>query len=157
MNHLPSWIQATADLTLAVVTIYTLIVLRRYAADTKIIAKNSSDQIENAQMPFVALVLRTELSPSPGSSSSPWAIRNQGSGAAINIYFTRFVGNEKPPIMQWMTPLGPGEECVMARESGDIVQTTGFIVECESLSGKKYRTTSKREGGELKTTFEKLG
>jgi hypothetical protein len=157
MGHLPSWIQAIADVALVAVTTYTLIVLRRYAADTKTIAKNSSDQNENAQMPFVALVLRSESSLSPGTSSSPWAIRNQGSGAAINIYFTRFVGNDKPPIMQWMTPLGPGEECVVARESGEVLQKNGFTVECESLSGKKYRTISKRVDSDLKTTFHKLG
>jgi hypothetical protein len=59
--------------------------------------------------------------------------------------------------MQWNTPLAPGEEYVVARESGDVLHTIGFTVEYESLSGKKYRTISKRTNGDLKTTFQKLG
>jgi hypothetical protein len=101
-------------------------------------------------MPFVALVLRSE------PDQSPWSIRNQGSGTAINIYYSRFVSDDKQPVMVWMTPLAPGEEHIVGRESGDVLHKNGFTVEYESLSGKKYRTISKRTNGELKTTFHKF-
>jgi hypothetical protein len=147
----PPWIEAIAGAWLAVVTTWTLVVLRRYAADTKTIAKNSTEQIENTQMPFVALVETTG-----DSRRVPWAIRNQGFGAAVNIYYTRFLGIDKPPMMHWTTPLAPGSEYPLQRETGDLLTKDGFTVEYESLSGKKYRTTVKRIAGEMKTTFQKL-
>jgi len=149
MRNLPIWIQSLADLAIAVVTTWTLIILRRYAADTKIIAKNSSEQIESAQMPFVVLVLGRE-------ASRPWLLRNQGSGTALNIYFTRFVSQSSPPRMQWMTPLAPGQEIAVDRESALLTQESGFRVEYESLSGKKYRTLTKDKDGDLKTTFNRI-
>jgi hypothetical protein len=102
---LPTWIEAIAGVWLAVVTTWTLVVLRRYAADTKIIARNSNEQIENAQMPFVALVETTGE-----SRRIPWAMKNEGFGAAVNIIYTRFLGIDKPTMMQWMMPLAPGDD-----------------------------------------------
>jgi hypothetical protein len=43
---LPSWIQALAALSLVILTFLTLIVLRKYAADTKKIANISFMQVE---------------------------------------------------------------------------------------------------------------
>ncbi len=144
----PSWIQATAEVVLAVVTTYTLIVLRRYAADTKKIAENSTKQIENAQMPFVALVMNTDP-----SRHGNWAIRNQGTGTAVNIYYTRYLSSEQAPIMQWMTPLAPAEAYTLPRENE---QLKDFTVEYESLDGIKYRTTAKQENGDVRTKFCRL-
>jgi hypothetical protein len=147
----PNWIGAIAAIWLAVVTTWTLVILRRYAADTKTIAKASVEQIENSQMPFVGLVMTTGES----SRIAPWAIRNQGSGVALNIYFSRLV-NENV-TMQWMTPLAPGEECPLEREVGVILGAeSGFVVEYQSLAGRKYRTTTRRVENQLKVTFGEI-
>jgi len=151
MSALPTWIEAISGAWLAFVTTWTLVVLRRYAADTKTIAKNSTEQIENAQMPFIALVQTT----GDDSRRVPWAIRNQGFRAAVNMYYTRFLP-ERPPMMQWTTPLAPTNEYPLQRETGDLLTNDGFTVEYESLSGKKFRTTVKRVGNEMKTTLQKL-
>ena len=60
MIEVRTWIQTVAEVVLAGVTTWTLVVLRRYARDTKKIAENSSEQLENSQTPFVALVIRTD-------------------------------------------------------------------------------------------------
>jgi len=143
-------IQAGAAIVLAIVTTWTLIVLRRYAADTAKMAKNSSQQLENSQTPFVALVL---MDPVPGQSE--WAIRNQGFGVAVDVNHSRWQGPEKAPIMSWATPLGPGEVLRIGREDGRL-SDTGFTIEYSSLDGKKFRTFVKRTGNELKTSFQKL-
>ena len=54
----PTWIQAISELWLALVTSVTLYVLWGYAKDTKVIAKNSSEQIEYSQRPFLAVAMR---------------------------------------------------------------------------------------------------
>ena len=77
---LPSWIQALAALSLVILTFLTLIVLRKYAADTKKIANISASQTESSQMPFLAVVMRPETY----NSSGGWGIENQGFGPAIN-------------------------------------------------------------------------
>jgi hypothetical protein len=142
-------ITALAGVWLAVITTWTLVVLRRYAADTKTIAKTSVEQVENAQMPFVAIVMGD-------STHVPWAMRNQGSGTAVNIYFSRPL-NANEVMMQWMTPLAPREEIPLDHKSGDLLTTkNGFIVEYESLSGKKYRTTTTRFENKMKVNFEKI-
>jgi hypothetical protein len=100
-------------------------------------------------MPFVGLVMKTE-----SGRQSDWAIKNQGFGPAINIYYTRYLGDDKPPMMQWMTPLARGEEYFLGRGASNLLTGTGFTVEYESLSGNKYQTFVKRTNGEMKTTFK---
>ena len=107
-----------AEVALVVVTSWTLIVLRGYAADTKIIARSAAAQTENSQMPFIALVITTGVD----RTVYPWAIRNQGFGPAVNIYYTRFLGEDKPPMMQWMTPLGPADEYLLPRETQNLLK-----------------------------------
>jgi hypothetical protein len=147
MEDVPNWIHAIAAVPLVIVTTWTLVVLRKYAADTKSMAKNSSEQIENAQMPFVALVMGS-------SPSRPWIIKNQGFGPALNIVHTEFDGTKN--TMRWTTPLAPGEESVISLASGGLIHTIGFTVEYESLGGKQFRTITKQTSGQLQTTFQKL-
>jgi hypothetical protein len=180
MCDLPSWIQAISAVILVLATIATLIVLLGYAADTKRIAENSikqasaslaqasastdqanasneqakisAQQLEDAQTPFIGLV----LAPSP-TSQSAWAIRNQGAGVAINIMHSRWGGHGKAPIMSWAPSLGVGELHFIGREDGNLCETLdGFTVEFESLAGKRYRTNFIRQNTELKTRFERL-
>src|SRR5438128_6468073 len=80
---LPSWIQALAAACLVILTLLTLIVLRRYAADTKKIADVSASQTESSQMPFLAVVMRADTFDSRGG----WGIENQGFGPAINVSY----------------------------------------------------------------------
>jgi hypothetical protein len=87
IRNLPIWIPSIADVTRAIGTVATLIVLRRYTADSKTIAKNSSDEIECSPMPLVTLVLK----------GTGWAMKNQGFGPPVNIFYTRFAGDEKKP------------------------------------------------------------
>ena len=98
-------------------------------------------------MPFIAMVTKTDP-----SRISDWAIKNEGSGPALEIYYLRYLGEDKPPMMQWMTPLAPGDEYSLPRESGH----RDFKVEYESLSGKKYRTTVTVSDGNRKTSFQRF-
>jgi hypothetical protein len=144
---LAPWVQAIADFVLALVTSITLWVVIKYAGDTKTIAENSSVQIENAQMPFVAIVMLTDP-----ERTSNWAIKNQGRGTALNIHYTRYLP-DKLAISQWMTPLAPGELYPLPKENDQQMPERGFTVEYESLSGMRYRTTVEWESGSPKTTF----
>jgi hypothetical protein len=144
----PSSIQAISEIVLAVVTSLTLIVLSVYTFFTYKIAKNSTRQIENSQMPFVALIMKTDESRFSGN----WAIKNQGAGAAINIYYTRH-SPDRAPKMQWTTPLAPAEEYHLGIEND---QWVDFKIEYESLDGTRYRTTVKRENGDVRTDFSRL-
>jgi hypothetical protein len=144
----PSSIQTISEIVLAAVTSLTLIVLIVYTFFTYEIAKNSTRQIENSQMPFVALIMKTDESRFSGN----WAIKNQGTGTAINIYYTRHFP-DRAPMMQWMTPLAPAEEYHLGSEND---QWVDFKMEYESLDGIRYRTTVKRENGDLRTKFSRL-
>ena len=65
----------------------TLVILYGYARDTKTIAEKSVEQVENAQMPFLALVSK-EADVRPHFTGG-WVLENQGSGAALNIRHSR--------------------------------------------------------------------
>jgi hypothetical protein len=73
------WAQAYASWALVVLTFATLLVLCKYAWDTRQIARVSVAQLHNAQMPYLALVQKTQ------NSDLVWAIENQGNSAALNI------------------------------------------------------------------------
>ena len=136
---------------LAVVNSLTLLVLCKYALDTKKIANNSSQQIENAQMPFIALVMKTDV-----ERTSDWAIRNQGFGTAVNIMYLRYLPGKANPMMQWSTPLAPSEEYSLPRENQLAMRQGGFRVEYEALTGKKYVTAVAWTNGVMRTEFHKV-
>jgi len=69
-------ISQVANVVLAVATVATLAVLIRYAIDTHRIAKNGSQQLEAAQMPFLAIVDDLD------ETRSGYSLRNLGSGPA---------------------------------------------------------------------------
>ena len=72
----PNLIQAVAATAITVLTLLTLIVLKRYASDTKTIASASVSQLENSQMPFLAIVMR----PSTRNQMAVGASRTKVSG-----------------------------------------------------------------------------
>jgi hypothetical protein len=150
---LAGWAQALAALWLAVVTTWTLIVLRRYAADTKLIADNSALELESSQTPFISLIEGDMV-----QGWGPWKLKNQGNGVAINVRYSRHVAANQPLQMTGVTPLAPGESRSVSVESAVIFNggETPFTITYESLSGKKYRTTVQRVQDEVRTIFEKL-
>ena len=75
----PSWIQAGTSIVLCILTVMTLIVLCIYAWDTHKIAKTSVEQLNNSQIPFLA------LGKSGNTDNSVWLIENQGNSAALNL------------------------------------------------------------------------
>jgi len=131
-------------------------VLKDYAKDTKKIATASVhqadisvQQIENAQKPFIALILKREgiTEYFPGG----WVIENQGFGPALNLHHTHPLA---PAQWDYTKPvLANGEFHWLTRFVLDHMQNHEFKIEYESLSGKKYRTLVVWVDGEMRTTF----
>jgi hypothetical protein len=135
MTHeLFPWIQPVSEAMLALLAVLSIIVLMKYAADTRIIAKNSSKQVENSQKPFVAPIKATEF-----SDKFAWALKNQGFGPAINVSYSG--GTADPSTMQSINSLAVGEQYPLPGETGNLEKRDRFTVEFQSLSGKKYSTT----------------
>jgi hypothetical protein len=136
---------------LVILTLLTLIVLKGYAEDTNKIANAGVLQLENSQMPFLAVAMREGTPAQEGG----WEIENQGFGAAINISYSEY--REDGKHMRSTPPLGRGAKrhnlhnVIVAA----LAQREGFEIEYESLSGLKYRTTFRTEGGDTKTRFYK--
>jgi hypothetical protein len=84
LGNVPNWIQALAAISIVGLTLITLIVLKHYAADTKTIARASVLQLENSQMPFLAVIMQ----PNTTHSTGEWRIENQGFGPAINVTYS---------------------------------------------------------------------
>src|SRR2546421_3802281 len=98
----PNWIQAGAAIGIVALTLLTLIVLKKYARDTKTIADASVSQLKHSQMPFLAIVMR----PSTKESDGGWGIQNQGFGPAINV---RYSGHSREAShTQSIEPLAKG-------------------------------------------------
>jgi hypothetical protein len=147
----PSSIQASAAVAIVVLTAWTLKVLREYAADTKKIAETGTAQIEhshiqleNTQMPFLAIVKE----PGTPQKHAGWYLQNQGFGPALNIMFTGD-SNGNEPVMKPTAPLRAGEDRF---ENYDIERVVArfrrFEAHYESLSGLKYKTTVIIEGND---------
>jgi hypothetical protein len=150
-SDIPSWIQAGAAIVLTAVTAVTLRVLVGYAADTKTLAKNSADQIELSQMPFVALIELTDR-----NRTTNWVIQNIGFGPAKNVYHSR-LRNPTLNMMSAAPPLGVNSQYAISNDDANIATSTdGFIIEYESLAGRKFRTVFTRHGDKQATKFERL-
>jgi hypothetical protein len=147
LANLPNWIEAFAAAAIVVLTYLSLIVLRDYAADTKMIARASVSQTESSQMPFLAVAA--------GEQGAGYGIYNQGFGPAINISYSRYDRGRRE--MHPITPLAPGGRYVVHNEYVHAVgNPAGFEIQYESLSGSKYRTMlTWGEGGVLQTRFER--
>jgi hypothetical protein len=101
----PNCIQAIAAVTMVILSGATLVILYGYARDTKTIAEKSVEQVENAQMPFLALVSK-EADVRPHITGG-WVLENQGSGAALNIRHSEPQGNDG--WVENVPPLAVGE------------------------------------------------
>jgi hypothetical protein len=145
--NLPNWIQALAAVGLVILTLLTLRVLRGYAEDTAKIASTGIAQIEKMDMPFVALLQK----PAEQRHQGGWAIENRGSGTAINIRHSEPHGNDGW-VQSFNRPLSVGDFSFLAINI-DVMRNRVFVIEYESLSGKKYRTTVDWPEGAMRTRF----
>lgn len=149
MSAVTNWIQAIATAAMVVLTFLTLMVLIRYAADTKKIAEGSASQTENSQMPCLVVVMLHE------DGGRGWAIENQGFGPALNIRFTGFDGGNQP-AMKTIPPLAAKAHRFAHNDIAEVFQRwpQEFRINYESLSGTKYFTTLNMEG-EMQTRFHR--
>lgn len=102
-------------------------------------------------MPFVALVLKKD-----DERSSNWAIKNQGAATAINLYYTQYLADNMQAIMQWQSPLAPGEDYPLPRQADHLMTKGGFRVEYESVGGNRYQTTVEWVNSDVRTKFDRL-
>lgn len=144
-STIPGWMQGVAAILTALLTLLTLIVLLRYADDTKRIADVSASQTEHSQMPFLAVIKR----------SDGWAIRNQGFGPAVNIVFTGYNPGANESTKKPTLPLGIGEDKVLPELEQVLGNWRQITVWYESLSGREYITTFKRLESGDHTQFQK--
>ncbi|PYX33187.1 MAG: hypothetical protein DMG77_00775 [Acidobacteria bacterium] len=148
LANVPAWIQALAAVCLVILTLLTLIVLKGYAADTNTIAQASVSQLENSQMPFLAVAFGDQ-------EGGGWGIYNQGFGPAINISYSRYDRERRE--MFPIPPIAPGRRQIVHNEYAHAVgNPAGFEIQYESLSGAKYRTLiSWDEQGTARVQFQK--
>ena len=140
-------IQAVAATAITVLTLLTLIVLKRYASDTKTIASASVSQLENSQMPFLAIVMQ----PSTRESDGGWGIQNQGFGPAVNVRYSTHHRHT-----QSVEPLAKGAtEAVHADIADAFNLKRPVVIEYESLSGLKYHTIVTMVDEVMQTQFHK--
>ncbi len=134
--NLPNWIEAFAALGIVVLTYLTLVVLKDYASDTKTIAKASASQLENAQMPFLAVVLKAEdvVRRFPGG----WVIENQGFGPAINATWSY---TQYGLVIRPLPALPPTAIYDVQNIFPQLIgNPPGVSIDYESLSGLRYQT-----------------
>jgi len=147
----PNWIQAIATVLLVVLTGGTLIVLYGYAMDTKAIANASILQIQNAQMPFLAIVKNDNTRLETGG----WVLKNQGFGTAINIRHSEPGGSGA--FTENVNPLAKGDSLPLAGFDINVMRNHVFTAEYESLSGTKYHTVVAWKDEVMQTTFRSVG
>ena len=145
LGTLPEWIQAFAALGIVVLTAWTLRVLRAYASDTNRLANHSALQIENAQIPFLAITRNA-------SGQGEWVVANQGFGPALNPTYHGFTKDGKPEPSNPLHTIAPREVVSFAHPF--IRATRDFVIDYESLSGQKYRSTVRT--AEPRTEFQRL-
>lgn len=152
LTDLPTWIEALAAVAealaaaaIVVLTYRSLVVLKEYATDTKAISRASASQTEDAQKPFLVLLTKYR------SKGDVWTVENQGFGPAINIRHSEVGGSGG--FTENVNPLAKGEYVFLDAFEINVMRNHVFIVEYESLSGKKYRTVVAWEDGVMRTTF----
>lgn len=132
--NLPNWIEALAALGIVGLTYLTLVVLKDYAADTKTIAKASASQLENAQMPFLAVVQKPRTPDFQGG----WVIENQGLGPAINATWSY---TQAGRVVRPLPALAPRAIHDVQNDFAPLVgNPLGVSIDYESLSGSRYQT-----------------
>lgn len=126
-------------MAIVVLTGWTLMVLRRYAADTKKIADASVSQTENAAMPILVVIRETIFKPE--GKWYKWSIQNQGFGPALNIRFTGYNEGSNESSIKETYPLGAGDERFIGEIEDVLNRWLKFEMWYESLSGLEYSTT----------------
>jgi hypothetical protein len=145
----PSWIQALVGIGALILAAWSLIVLRDYAADTKKIAKASLSQTENSQIPFLAVIMRET---NPGG----WGVENQGFGPAVNVQYSGHIKGDAPR-KEHVEPLPVRRVIALHGDIADAFRfNQPFVIEYESLSGFKYRTTVAMVKNEMQTQFMRV-
>jgi hypothetical protein len=141
---------------MVVLTFLTLIVLRRYAKDTRDIARFTAQQLENSQRPFLVLEFRNAGQGRPADIPDLADIRNRGTGTALNIEYK--TPGQAEPANRWPNPLATNAESKISfpqikRQGWQLEH--GLVLEYDSVSGRRYRTTVARDVEfKLRTTFE---
>jgi len=149
-DNLPSWIQAISAACIVALTFLTLIVLRKYAADTRTIADASASQTENSQMPFLAVVMRPETHDSTGG----WGIENQGFGPAIDVSYSS--SDQPDAAFTRVEPIAKGSIVAAHADIADaFALKQRLVIRYESLSGAKYCTTVTMTKNVMQTQFAK--
>jgi hypothetical protein len=148
MSNSAVWIQAIASVVTLLLAGWSLIILRKYAADTATIAKSSVSQLEASQTPFLAVVMVRD------ERGEGWEIENQGFGPALNGTMS-WVQNGKQVLP--LSCVGAGcRTNIHSVFAGLVGNQGGLEIHYESLSGRKYSTRlTWGELGEMKLGFER--
>ena len=151
----PEGIEAVTGIALVILTFLTLMVLRGYANDTKIIAiestkqtSHSVTQTENSQRPFLTLILHEGRAGIVGG----WKIENQGAGPALNIRYT--IPEGAAQVWRTLTSLPVGGLQAYNVDI-DAALHQGLTIEYDSLSGVRYRTVVTGTMNAPLTTFNR--
>ena len=177
MSDLPSWIQANATgiqaaaaIVLAVVITWTLIVLRRYAADTATIARASLEQLKASFEQVKASTAQVEALHAPCLTIQAMqrdradavldvdartdmvllpleglvAIQNFGTGPAMNIeYAFTPLAQENRVRANGYIPYLALNKSFGTKMPWNAMREQEYVItiECESVSGQKYQTS----------------
>lgn len=158
------WVQALATVALVVLTGVTLFVLWGYAKETKRIANASVLQIENSQMPFLALVHQSVTTAQvqemqktniiPKAFIPPeWIVQNQGNGPAINVTTTHCFDEGIAGRSSQKNAMAKGDWFEVGGINVDLKRQQRFTIEYESLSRNKYRTEVTWADQKMETRF----
>ena len=148
-------------LTLGVLSC-TLCVLKKYADDTKIIAKTSVEQL-----PRPCLVLKRSADASPETVIAKDTTKlcdlflifvKVGTGPAVNcLYSSRDTGETEKgePSCRQLPEIGPSDCCVSEIPRNTLPKNSVVSIAYESIAGSPYRTeiTIKDEKWVMKTIF----
>jgi hypothetical protein len=145
-NAIASWLTATATVSLAILTLLTLLKIQKYVKDTETIARTTSEQLRANQQPFVHLVQKRrdlDIDGTLHQNINVWLLENKGPGTAINVTCPMPVAGRMQSLS--IGAIAPGGEHIFARrESRDDIyehlNMRGFVARYESLGGDIYET-----------------
>jgi hypothetical protein len=156
----PGWAQVYVNISLAILTFLTLIVLCVYAWDTRRIANISIKQFNSSQTPFLALIRDTS-----NNNYSAWVIENQGNSAALNIcvhydcicpmYETMRKDSEIERIPLSLCPIPPGKNVTLFQPSM-FESLSKCKIEYSSLDERHFITDVEIKNGNLISKFVRL-
>jgi hypothetical protein len=149
-------IERDANAIQAIVALLGLIVLSKYALDTRTIARATAHQSQATLLPFLAIVVETR------NNQQEWYIKNAGSGPAKNIRYTpidptELVGQKSPMMSGETRRLCSAEEPDRSRLGEELRKREGFVIGYESLSGERLTSSFKQSfhTGEIEVGFKR--